>query len=212
MIVVSVVVMMVVAVTMVMAVIVMTVIVIVPVVMGVPVPAVTSRLRLERQGRRVDRETELPAHPVEHVVVRVEHEVRKNLQRDVAVSEVIRGASQKMRITRTGSRDLLGRRLHAQSTRAVLGREAIALSEHATAGEHQPDGLTAREGEPEPRSAALFVAELDRERRLGGLVSRDHAGEDLHASSEQKIALREREDLRRLAGEELSVRTHLVSL
>lgn len=80
----------------------MTVLMVVPVavIMRVTVPAIAARLRLERQPGAVHAQAELSTHAVEHVIVRVEHRAWQDLERHVPVAQVVRGASEKVRVVR----------------------------------------------------------------------------------------------------------------
>jgi hypothetical protein len=160
--------------------------VLVTVVMRMAVSPVAPCLGLEREQSGVDGETELAAQAVEHVIVRIEHEIGQDLEGYVAIAEVIRRAGQKVRIVRPRARDLFRGRLDAKRPRPVLRLQAVALSEHAAAGQHEPHGLSVRQGEPKPSPASLLVAELDGERELGGLLGRDHASKELHECPQKR--------------------------
>lgn len=109
---------------------------------SVPMPvaaAVGARFRLERAGRRDHAESEAAHHVVEHVIVRPGQPAIANFDRDVAVTEMIRGTRERAR--RTGrTRHRLRRGLDAHHETGP--RDEVAAAQHAAAWQPEP-GLAA---------------------------------------------------------------------
>jgi hypothetical protein len=113
-------------------------------------------------------EADLPAEAadqiVEDVVVLVEQAARLDLQRDVAVAEVVGEAGEEEGVVRTRDTQGFERRAHADAA-AVLRFELVPLGERGAARQEHADLLAARETPAKAVPAARVPIEHELVRR-----------------------------------------------
>lgn len=108
----------------------MTVVVVVTPMLVVTTATVGAAFRRERPGLEAHLGAEPAAEVVEHVVVAILHARAFDLQRHVAIAEVIRDARDEQRIRCIRDAELLGGGAHDHA-RVLTRLEVVAVGEHA---------------------------------------------------------------------------------
>jgi hypothetical protein len=141
---------------------------------------VTAGLRLESALDDVGAEAELVHQAIEHVVVLVRQASWLNLERHVAITQMIRGTRQQMRITRFDDGERLWPGSHLDHELAVARRQTIAVFERKAALEQEAHFGAAIE--PSPQAGA--PSQLERQRQCFGrpalVRSVEHDFQHLH--------------------------------
>jgi hypothetical protein len=160
------------------------VVVMLPIVMRV---AVRAAFRFEGSVLEGQGKSEPAHHVVEHVIVLVGESTDADLERNVPITEVVRGAREHEHVVRrrdaerfVGCDDLVGH--------AVVGVQAIAVREHGSARQHDGNFLAIFEARTKSRSITRVVAQdQPRGRRLGRPMKAAYGAH----GSEQEVALSE---------------------
>jgi hypothetical protein len=141
---------------------------------------VPAGLGLEGSLEHAHGKPELLHQAVEHVVVLVRQPPWLNLQRHVAIAQVVSGAREQVAIGALDRRQQLGARSHLDDQLAIAAGQPIAVFQRQTAVEQQPYLQPAVEARAQPGPSPQLEGE--RERLQGGprISSIDHHFQHLH--------------------------------
>ena len=139
--------------------------------MRVLMAAVGAGFGLERLVVVDHREAELCNHAVEHVVGEVTHPARADLERDVAVAQVVGDLREAPQVAAPDRRDGLARRDDLEH-RAVGGAQLVAAAQHRAARQLNADVEARRE----PRALPGLLPLLERQHEPQGRGGRGCRG------------------------------------
>jgi hypothetical protein len=126
------------------------------------VPGVGAGFRLEGRRRRAHARTEAGEHVLEHVV-RCDAQITfADLDRDVAVPQMISGARERVRRSAFDVQQRLGAGDHLHYP-AITRREQVPAAQNAAARHHEAHFFAI----VQPRAQAAFLPQLERELELG---------------------------------------------
>lgn len=143
---------------------VMVLVIVVAMIVTVTAGCVAARLGLERSLRYVSMEAELVHQTVQHVVVLVRKAPRLDLERHVAVAQVVSSARQEVLVRRFYAGKLLGLGLDPNDQGAVARREPVAFFEGETALQEEPHFFPPIQAGTEASAAAQLEHERERVR------------------------------------------------
>ncbi|KAI3491523.1 hypothetical protein L1887_44144 [Cichorium endivia] len=131
---------------------------------AVGIAGIRARFRFKRQAGVGHLQTELAQHVVENVVVVIAQLAGRDLQRHVAVAQVVAGAGEQERIGAAHHGNRLRGGDHFDDLAAVVGRQQVAPAQQQAARQHQPCFATV----VQRYAGAAFHPHVNRQRDAGG--------------------------------------------
>ncbi len=119
------------------------------------VPAVRPWLGLEGRLLEGDFQAKSAQHVVEHMIVLVAQQFSPDLQRHMAITQVIAGAGEKERVVAAHDGDGLGGGAYAHGETVVAG-QAVAVAQGVAPVKEKAGGAAIIQGDPQPALDALF--------------------------------------------------------
>jgi len=134
--------------------------------MAVPVG---TRLGLEARADRAHGPAQPLDHGPQHMVGEQPQPAGANLQRHMAIADVIRDACQGHGIGGSNLEEFFGRGLHCHHA-PVVEQQAVAVAQQGTGGQIDTDLLATEQGGTETRTLALLEGQFDD--HVGGAIAR----------------------------------------
>src|SRR6478735_4723014 len=174
------------------------------------VARIGAALGLEWQGLDAHPQAQAAQHVIEHMVVQETQHADPNLQRHIAVAQMVGRARQQLRVGAGHHRQQFRRCRHGNDT-SIIGQQPVAAAQHRAALENEASLLAAVQHAAQP----ALLPQLEGQRELLRRFERTMVVlADLQHGwpSEKKVALCQRQHGGGFAGQQLAVGPHLVGL